>query len=190
IDTGFILTQPLYTFLLNNRYWNDIFAGLNSIVLLIPGLYIGYMTLWIGDYSCSFRVLSVSLLRAFCGWFTYLPPDPSYLNSYYDFPDVIHCITGNEDCSPTSNSDSNSESSSPAIMPFVSFFSGHVATLVVVANHMALSKTKSTRYYWSVTIHVLNILQIIRLLATRGHYSIDIIIGWYVAVYVSNPAGR
>ena len=28
------------------------------------------------------------------------------------------------------------------------------------------------------------------LLATRGHYSIDIIIGWYVTVYVSTPAGR
>ena len=38
--------------------------------------------------------------------------------------------------------------------------------------------------------HVLNALQIVRLLATRGHYSIDIIIGWYVAIYVSRSAGR
>jgi hypothetical protein len=37
---------------------------------------------------------------------------------------------------------------------------------------------------------VFNVFQIIRLLATRGHYSIDIIIGWCVAVYVSTPAER
>ena len=39
-------------------------------------------------------------------------------------------------------------------------------------------------------VHALNAFQILRLLATRGHYSIDIIIGWYVAVYVSNVAAR
>ena len=38
--------------------------------------------------------------------------------------------------------------------------------------------------------HFFNALQIYRLLATRGHYSIDIIVGWIVAVYVSNPAER
>lgn len=39
-------------------------------------------------------------------------------------------------------------------------------------------------------LHVLNVFQILRLLSTRGHYSIDIIIGWVVAIYVSNPADR
>ena len=37
---------------------------------------------------------------------------------------------------------------------------------------------------------MLNALQIIRLLATRGHYSIDIIIAWYVASHISRSAGR
>ena len=41
-----------------------------------------------------------------------------------------------------------------------------------------------------IVCHVINILQIIRLLSSRGHYSIDIIIGWYVAIYVSRSAGR
>lgn len=36
----------------------------------------------------------------------------------------------------------------------------------------------------------MNVLQILRLLATRGHYSIDIMVGWIVAVYVSNPAEK
>lgn len=41
-----------------------------------------------------------------------------------------------------------------------------------------------------VAAHVLNVLQIVRLLASRGHYSIDIMVGWIVAIYVSNPAEK
>lgn len=86
-----------------------------------------------------------------------------------------------QDCQPPTDGEP------PEALPFVSFFSGHVATMVVVGNHMALRKST---FSWAVIIHILNGLQIIRLLATRGHYSIDMIIGWYVAVYVTNPAGR
>jgi hypothetical protein len=176
VDTGFILTYPFYEFLKENRDWCDIFAGLNSLVLIFPAIYVTYITVWKGDYSCVFRVLAVQLLRAFCGWFTYLPPDPTYLNSYYDFPDFVHCLF--QECKA---------GDAPEVMPFVSFFSGHCATMVVVGNHMALSN--STRS-WAILVHILNVLQVVRLLATRGHYSIDMIIGWYVAVYVSAPAGR
>lgn len=68
----------------------------------------------------------------------------------------------------------------------MSFFSGHVATLVICANHMYLHGFRGL----SIFSHWFNVFQIIRLLATRGHYSIDIIIGWYMAISVSNPAGR
>merc|ERR1712107_150016 len=44
--------------------------------------------------------------------------------------------------------------------------------------------------HWGIFLHLVNIFQILRLLATRGHYSIDILVGWLVAVYVSNPAER
>jgi hypothetical protein len=60
------------------------------------------------------------------------------------------------------------------------------ATLVINANHMYLNGFK----FLGIFFHIFDIFQIIRLLATRGHYSIDIVIGWYMAVYVSNPAGR
>ena len=176
VDTGFILTHPLYEFLKQNRDWNDLLAGINSLILVGPTLYIAYVTAWRGDYSLPFRVIALQLLRAFCGWFTYLPPDPTYLNSYYDFPDIIFCLF--EDC--------HSTTAVPEAMPFVSFFSGHVATMVVVGNHMWLNGWKN----FAIAIHFANAFQIIRLLATRGHYSIDMIIGWYVAVYVTNPAGR
>ena len=95
--------------------------------------------------------------------------------SYYDVPDVFQCLT--KECGDPSKG---------AVQPFVSFFSGHVASLVCCANHMYLRGYRR----WGIFCQVLNILQIIRLLATRGHYSIDIIIGWYVAIYVSRSAGR
>ena len=72
------------------------------------------------------------------------------------------------------------------VPPFVSFFSGHVANTVMVANYLYLRGYQK----WGKVLHVLNVLQVIRLLATRGHYSIDIIVGWIVAVYVTNPAER
>ena len=174
VDTGYILTQPLYEWLKEHRDWNDFLAALNSSLLVIPVLYLLYVTIWKGDYSLSFRVISVQLLRSFCGWFTYLPPDPTYLNSYFDFPDFAHCLY--REC----------KGQIPDAMPFVSFFSGHVASTAVIGNYLWLNG----RYKFATWMHILNGLQILRLLATRGHYSIDIIIGWFVAVYVTNPAGK
>jgi hypothetical protein len=56
----------------------------------------------------------------------------------------------------------------------------------LIANH--LYNAKFTRV--SISLHCFNWLQAIRLLATRGHYSIDLIIGYVVAVWVSSPAER
>lgn len=176
IDTGYIATKPLYDFLRANRHWNDVLAFVNTIIgVIAPGIYFVYTTGWVGDYEPMFRYLEISILRSLCGWFTFLPPDSSYLMSNYDFPDVMQCLT--KECGDPETAEIN---------PFVSFFSGHVATLVICANHMYLKGNRR----WSIFFHVFNVLQIIRLLATRGHYSIDIIIGWYMAISISNPAGR
>jgi len=139
-------------------------------------VYMAYQMLWIGDYEPIFRYLAISVLRSFCGWFTYLPPDPGYLMSNYDFPDLMQCMTIKKCGDPALE----------PINPFVSFFSGHVATLLVAANHMYLHG----HVRWSIFFHCFDVFQIWRLLATRGHYSIDIIIGYFVAVYMTNPAGR
>lgn len=164
VDTGFILTTTVHTFLKEHAGWNDFFAALNSIALMIPMIYTVYITLWKGDFDLAFRYFAMHLLRSFCGWFTYLPPDPTYLPSNYDFPDIFQCLTI-KDCS---------QAPEPEILPFVSFFSGHVSTVVTTANHMYMHG------FWNLGIfcHVINVLQIIRLLATRGHYSIDVIIAW------------
>ena len=57
---------------------------------------------------------------------------------------------------------------------------------VIIGNHLYMTK----HTHLSVCLHCFNWLQAIRLLATRGHYSIDMIIGYVVAVWVSSPAER
>lgn len=176
IDTGYIVTRPIHDILKANRFWNDVFAFINTVIGVFgPGIYFAYETIWVGDYEPVFRYICISILRSLCGWFTFLPPDPSYLMSNYDFPDIMQCLT--KECGDPETAEIN---------PFVSFFSGHVATLVITANHMYLKGNRKLAIFF----HAFNVFQIIRLLATRGHYSIDIIIGWYMAVSVSNPAGR
>ena len=176
IDAGYIATTPLHNFLKANRDWNDVLALINTVVGVFgPGIYMAWQTLWCGDYEPVFRYLCISALRSLCGWFTFLPPDSSYLMSFQDFPDIFQCLT--KDCGDVETAEIN---------PFLSFFSGHVAALVICANHMYMKGNRRV----SIFFHIFNVLQIIRLLATRGHYSIDIIIGWYMAVRISNPAGR
>ena len=63
---------------------------------------------------------------------------------------------------------------------------GELASTVIIANHLY----KAGRPGSATCLHVMNWLQAIRLLATRGHYSIDLIIGYVVAIFVSCPAGR
>jgi len=177
VDSGFILTTPLYNILKNNRVLNDVLAALNSMALFVANLYPLKVTFYDADYSLAFRMVATQVFRGFCGWFTFLPPSKEFLPSYYDFPESIYCLAGTVDCTKPLSDEP---------LPFLTFFSGHVAMTVIMANHMYLhSWVKS-----AIALHVVNVLQIIRLLATRGHYSIDMIIGWVVAVYVSNPAER
>jgi hypothetical protein len=176
IDAGFVLTLRLHQYLADHRDINDILAFCNSLVLIIPILYVARVTLWEGDYTLSFRLLATQLFRSLCGWFTYLPPDPTFIMSIYDFPEIAQCAF--QYCG---------SSTELQPLPFVSFFSGHVASTVIIANHMYM---KPALRQYAVALHAFNVFQILRLLATRGHYSIDIIIGWVVAVYVSNPAER
>lgn len=117
VDAGFILTTPLYSYLARNRDVNDTLAMANSILLTVPLAYVVYATLWKGDFRLSFRLIATHLFRTLCGWFTYLPPDPQFLGSRYDFPEVFFCLY--QECSVQD-----------VHVNFLTFFSGHVATIV------------------------------------------------------------
>lgn len=131
------------------------------------------------NHSLFCNTTSLSLLSC-----RYLPPDPQFLMSYYDFPEILLCFI--EDCSAQSHKTQEEELQTNVIVPFVTFFSGHIATLLIIANHLYMRKY----FRASILLHCCNWFQAIRLLATRGHYSIDLIIGYVVAVFVSSPAER
>jgi len=173
-DTGFLVTTKLHEILEKNRNLNDWLAFINSLALIVPLLYSVYVTSRLGDYDLIFRIIAAQLLRSFCGFFTHITPDQHYLASNYDYPDIIHCLFFKDCASGTE----------PEVMPFISFFSGHVANMVIAGNDMWIRDMKSL----SVGVHALNAFQVIRMLATRGHYSIDILMGWIVAVYFSSSA--
>ena len=68
------------------------------------------------------------------------------------------------------------------LLPFVVSFRG-VTNIVIVANHMYINGFQRM----GLIFHALNCFQVYGLLATRGHYSIDIVVGFVVAVHVTNP---
>jgi hypothetical protein len=64
---------------------------------------------------------------------------------------------------------------------FIYFFSGHTAIVAMV--------TYIVPAQWRNFMHVVNAIQGVRLIATRGHYTIDIVVGFilgYVAVHNHN----
>lgn len=70
LDAGFILTSPIHRYLSQHRDVNDKLAMLNSVLLTIPLAYVIYITVWKGDFTLSFRLISTHLFRSLCGWFT------------------------------------------------------------------------------------------------------------------------
>jgi hypothetical protein len=185
VDTGFALTSNVYQYFESNQFAVDLGALLNTLLVIGCQLYAAYMSFWVGDNGLLFRILFAATLRGFCGWFTYLPASPEYLQSNYDFPDVL--TSGSLQQMLFHFSFPLTPTDTGKVPPFVSFFSGHVANTVMVANFTYLRRGNVRM---GKLLHFLNVLQVIRLLATRGHYSIDIIVGWIVAVYVTNPAER
>ena len=184
LDTGFVATKSSHQVLANNPFLNDLCALANSILVVAALVYAVYVALWVGDFGLAFRLLSCQFFRAYCGWFTYLPPSPEFLQSNYDVPEIFssgafgELLRGRFPVTMVNNE--------VGLLPFVSFFSGHVANIVIAANHMYINGFQRM----GLIFHVLNCLQVYRLLATRGHYSIDIIVGFVVAVHVTNPAER
>lgn len=176
-DFGFSLTAPLHNILAQDQKLNDLLAFINSLALFVPLFYSFFITTLTGDYELIFRIIAGQVLRSVCGCFTHIAPDTDYLPSNYDYPDIIHCVF--QDCSATA----------PEALPFISFYSGHVTNMVICGNDMWLRFSNRMGKTSSILIHLFNVFQVVRMLATRGHYTIDIIMGWVVAVYFTSGAG-
>jgi hypothetical protein len=64
VDSGFVITTPLYTFLEKNNAINDQLALFNSIGLFLPLLYAIKVTFWDADYTLGFRIIVTQLFRS------------------------------------------------------------------------------------------------------------------------------
>ena len=98
--------------------------------------------------------------RGILGYSTQLPLPKEYLGSGADFP------VGN--------------------VSFFLFYSGHVATAVIASLDMRRMQRRALAW----TFDVLNVLQALRLLTTRGHYTIDLGTGVGAGVLFDSLAGK
>ena len=113
--------------------------------------------------------IGIFTLRLVCGWLTQSPYSPEYLSSSVDFPDSII------------NRFRDSMTSQPhQHVSFFFFFSGHVFLLALFRTYFK----RIGRHWESFACDIFNLLQIIRLLGTRGHYTIDLIGGAFIGNYM------
>jgi hypothetical protein len=171
VDIGFTLTKQVHLYLHSHpiiHHWLALFNTLGVYFLLgYTVIGIGY---WQGRPGLIIVEMFMFLARLICGWLTQLPYSDEYLASNHDFPD---CLT-NQFRQPTSISNQQQHAS------FFFFFSGHVGLVSLVAVYFS----QTGRHRSSYACNIFNILQIIRLLATRGHYTIDLIGGALIGSYM------
>ncbi|THG08173.1 hypothetical protein TEA_006180 [Camellia sinensis var. sinensis] len=69
---------------------------------------------------------------------------------------------------------------------FFLFYSGHVAASVIAS----LDMKRMQRWELGRVFDTLNVLQVIRLLSTRGHYTIDLVVGVGAGILFDDLAGK
>ncbi|MCO5609487.1 hypothetical protein L7F22_063714 [Adiantum nelumboides] len=146
-DLGFYYTTWVHRFLANHPSLNSIFAACNTAFVLLQMAYVLWTLFVDRRKRPSIAILFMYTLRAFLGYATQLPVPQDFLGSGLDFP-------------------VNNTS-------FFLFFSGDVAGSVIVCRDMKRTHRQDS----GALVGYFNLLQSLRLLATRGHYTIDLAIG-------------
>ncbi|KAJ3686231.1 hypothetical protein LUZ61_015395 [Rhynchospora tenuis] len=147
LDLGFRFTESLNTGLAARPNLNSLLAALNTLFVAMQSTYIFWSLLVEGRPRATIASLFMFTCRGILGSSTQLPLPKEFLGSGADFP------VGN--------------------VSFFLFFSGHVAGSMIASLDMRRMK----RYKMAWSFDALNILQAIRLLASRGHYTIDLATG-------------
>ncbi|XP_058074400.1 phosphatidylcholine:diacylglycerol cholinephosphotransferase 1-like [Magnolia sinica] len=159
-DIGFVLTHPLHRLLALRPALNTALAGLNTVFVGMQTTYILWTWLVEGRPRATISALFMFTCRGILGYSTQLPLPQGFLGSGVDFP------VGN--------------------VSFFLFFSGHVAGSVIASMDMR----RMQRHGLALTFDVLNVLQGLRLLATRGHYTIDLAVGVGAGLLFDSLAGK
>ena len=146
VDIGWKLTKHLHLFLKENPKIKDNLVLYNTFIWLLCIIYMNYLYFIYHNTYLIDKCINLYLLRAFTGFVTRLPRSEESLSSENDIPPTDH--------------------------NFFYFFSAH--TFILYSTTMELYTDK---YIYCARFLTANlIVQSLRLLAMRGHYSIDIII--------------
>ncbi|KAI8544297.1 hypothetical protein RHMOL_Rhmol08G0285300 [Rhododendron molle] len=159
-DLGFVATRPLHRALESRPNLNTLLAGLNTVFVGMQTGYILWTWLVEGRPRATISALFMFTFRGILGYSTQLPLPQGFLGSGVDFP------VGN--------------------VSFFLFYSGHVAASVIAS----LDMRRMQRWQLARTFDALNVLQFVRLLATRGHYTIDLAVGVGAGILFDSLAGK
>ncbi|XP_008228695.1 PREDICTED: phosphatidylcholine:diacylglycerol cholinephosphotransferase 1-like [Prunus mume] len=159
-DVGFVTTRSLHLLLASKPKLNTLLAGLNTVFVGMQTTYIVWTWLVEGRPRATISALFMFTCRGILGYSTQLPLPQGFLGSGADFP------VGN--------------------VSFFLFFSGHVAGSVIAS----LDMRRMHRWEMARTFDALNVLQALRLLGTRGHYTIDLAVGVGAGFLFDSLAGK
>ncbi|XP_073317026.1 phosphatidylcholine:diacylglycerol cholinephosphotransferase 2-like [Primulina huaijiensis] len=159
-DLGFVATAALHRSLAAKPDLNTLLAGLNTVFVGMQTAYIIGTFVIEGRPRATLSALFMFTCRGILGYVTQLPVPQEFLGSGADFP------VGN--------------------VSFFLFYSGHVAASVIAS----LDMKRMQRWELAYTFDALNVLQVIRLLTTRGHYTIDLAVGVGAGILFDSLAGK
>ncbi|KAK1422447.1 hypothetical protein QVD17_25567 [Tagetes erecta] len=159
-DIGFVATAGLHRVLVSSPALNTVLAGLNTVFVGMQTAYI--IGVWVveGRPRAAVAALFMFTCRGILGYSTQLPVPEEFLGSGADFP------VGN--------------------VSFFLFYSGHVAGSVIAS----LDMRRMRRWELAILFDTLNLLQVVRLLSTRGHYTIDLAVGVGAGILFDSLAGK
>ncbi|XP_038889261.1 phosphatidylcholine:diacylglycerol cholinephosphotransferase 1-like [Benincasa hispida] len=159
-DLGFVITRPLHRVLSSWSELNTLLAALNTVFVGMQTSYILWTWLIEGRLRPILAAVFTFTCRGILGYSTQLPLPQGFLGSGMDFP------VGN--------------------VSFFLFYSGHMAGSVIAS----LDMRRMRRWGLAWTFDILNLLQAIRLLGTRGHYTIDLAVGIGAGFLFDSLAGH
>ncbi|KAJ0075922.1 hypothetical protein Patl1_34535 [Pistacia atlantica] len=159
-DLGFVATKSLHNLLSSWPELNTLLAALNTVFVGMQTSYILWCWLIEGRPRATISALFMFTCRGILGYATQLPLPQGFLGSGVDFP------VGN--------------------VSFFLFFSGHVAGSVIASLDMRRMQRRELAWIFDI----LNVLQVIRLLGTRGHYTIDLAVGVGAGILFDSLAGK
>lgn len=160
LDVGFILTEYIHGAISGRPTLNSALAAANTVFVAMQMAYIFWTLLVEGRPRSTIAALFMFTSRGILGYSTQLPLPQGFLGSGVDFP------VGN--------------------MSFYLFFSGHVGGSIIAS----LDMRRMGRYRLAWMFDALNVLQSLRLLATRGHYTIDLAAGLGAGFLFDALAGK